>query len=219
MRWRQVFTVPLGGRWRGRSPFGEGPAFVVCWGQAPQKGGSNRPAFCGGVTAPAPTRTILEAAWVNAPRNVSTQQSNTYTAQTMVEWANLWRTNASVTHTLIEIGGHWEAPYHSPRACDGKEKQQINWWSILHFLNILHLIFLRLVYNELNVNEFSSAAGPLMILCHQGDVPLMKRTQRGRWEGRSCKVNNLEIIKAEAVYLVYYIAACQRATFHGQHLG
>lgn len=75
------------------------------------------------------------------------------------------------------------------------------------------------VYNKLNVNEFSSAAGPLTILCHQVDAPLMKRTQIGRREGRSCKVNNLDIIKAEAVYLVYYITACQRGTLRGRHLG
>lgn len=79
------------------------------------------------------------------------------------------------------------------------------------FLQIRNLIFLLPDYKKkkLNVNEFSSTAGPLMILCHRLDVPLMKRTQTGRTEGRSCKVNNLDIIKAEAVYRVYYITACQ----------
>lgn len=44
---------------------------MACWGQAPRKGGSNRPAFCGGVIVPAPTAHRLESGIeVNMLRNV-----------------------------------------------------------------------------------------------------------------------------------------------------
>lgn len=39
------------------------------------------------------------------------------------------------------------------------------------------------VYNQLNVNEFTSAAGPPMIVCHKVDLPLMERTRRAEGSG------------------------------------